>query len=237
MLQGLSAVAFDLDGTLYPNFRFYRRLLPFLFKHGRLLAAFGRARNIIRREQKQNPLSSLPDFYAYQAQLTLNLLKIKNTTVNSMIETIDKLIYRGWEAYFKEIKMYSGVLEFLAELRKAGFKLGMLSDFPPLVKLDNMGIGEFWDVVLCSESTGAIKPAAKPFVELAKALGFPPEQILYVGNSYRYDVIGAMQAGMKTAWIVSRFFCKKSSPSVSEGKPGADFYFHDYRQLRDFVLK
>jgi putative hydrolase of the HAD superfamily len=237
MIPGISAVAFDLDGTLYPNFRFYRRLLPFLFRHGRLLAAFGRARHEIRREQQVDPSASLPDFYAYQAQLTVNLLKKKDVTVDIMRETIEKLIYRGWETYFTAIKMFPGVKEFLPELRASGFKLGMLSDFPPQVKLENMGIGGIWDVVLCSEATGAIKPAAKPFNELAKALGFPPEQILYVGNSYRYDVVGAMQVGMKTARIVSRFCRQRSSSGVSAGKPRADFYFHDYRQLRDFVLQ
>jgi putative hydrolase of the HAD superfamily len=238
MLQGLSAVAFDLDGTLYPNFRFYRRLLPFLFRHGRLLAAFGKARNIIRREQKQAPLSSLPDFYAYQAQLTANLLKVKDAAAAAqMRETIEKLIYRGWEGYFATIKMFPCVKEILTELRSAGLVLGMLSDFPPDIKLENMGISDFWDVVLCTEITGALKPAEKPFADLAKALGFPPEKILYVGNSYRYDVIGAMQAGMKTALIVNRFYCKSLLPGVSGGKPSADFYFHDYRQLRDFVLQ
>jgi putative hydrolase of the HAD superfamily len=237
MIPGISAVAFDLDGTLYPNFRFYRRLLPFLFRHGRLLAAFGRARNVIRLEQKQDPSVSLPDFYTYQAQLTLYQLGIKNTTADAMRETIDRLIYRDWEAHFTTIKMFPGVRELLSELRTAGFKIGMLSDFPPQVKLENLGLGGFWDVVLCSETTGAIKPSTKPFFDLANALGFPPEQILYVGNSYRYDVIGAMRTGMKTARIVSRFYCKRSFFGKSAGKPGADFYFHDYRQLRDYVLK
>jgi putative hydrolase of the HAD superfamily len=237
MLQGLSAIAFDLDGTLYPNFRFYRRLLPFLFKHGPLLAAFGRARDIIRREQRQNPSVSVPDFYAYQAQIVADLLKKKNTTANMVQDTIEKLIYRGWEAHFTSIGMFPGVRDFLLEIQAAGLKLGILSDFPPQLKLANMGISGFWDVILCSESTGAIKPAAKPFNDLAKALGFPPEQILYVGNSYRYDVLGAMQVGMKAALIVNRFYCGRSKPAgASMGKPSADFYFHNYRQLRDFVL-
>jgi putative hydrolase of the HAD superfamily len=238
MISGISAVAFDLDGTLYPNFRFYRRLLPFLLKHGRLLAAFGKARNVIRREQKLNPSSSISDFYRYQAQLTANILKVNSPEAMALIgEKIEKLIYRGWEGYFTSIKMFPGVRELLTELRSAGLALGMLSDFPPQVKLENMGISGFWNVVLCSESTGALKPASKPFIDLANALGVPPEQILYVGNSYRYDVIGAMRAGMKTARIVNYFCCERLLSGIFTGKPSADFYFHDYRQLHNFVLQ
>jgi putative hydrolase of the HAD superfamily len=236
MLEGLSAVAFDLDGTLYPNYRFYYRLLPFLFRHGHLLTAFGKARNIIRREQKRQPSLVLPDFYDHQARLTVELLGIQgNITQEQMRERIDRLIYRGWESYFANIKLFPGVSDILTELRTAGLRMGMLSDFPPLVKLEELGLASFWDVILCSEDTGALKPAAKPFAELANALGCPPEQILYVGNSHRYDVIGAGQAGMKTAWIVSR--PRYRQLLRSQGKSGADFIFHDYRQLRDFVLQ
>jgi putative hydrolase of the HAD superfamily len=245
MLQGLSAVAFDLDGTLYPNYRFYYRLLPFLFRHGYLLIAFGKSRNIIRSEQKRQPSLVLPDFYHYQAQLTTELLGTQSDiSPEQMREKIDRLIYRGWESYFSVIKLFPGVQEILAELRAAGLKLGMLSDFPPQIKLEKLGLGGFWDVILCSEDTGALKPAARPFIELAAALGCPPEQILYVGNSHRYDVIGAGRAGMKTAWIVSHPRCRqllrgKASPGTFTGreKSGADFIFHDYRQLRDFVLQ
>jgi FMN phosphatase YigB (HAD superfamily) len=62
---------------------------------------------------------------------------------------------------------------------------------------------------------------------LAHELGCAPEQILYVGNSTRYDVFGAQRAGMKTA-LFTNFF--------AAGKIRADFTFRDYRQLRNFVL-
>jgi len=226
MTPGISAVAFDLDGTLYPNYRLNIRLLPFLCRHWRLLAAFGRAREIIRREQQQSP-AALPGFYAHQAQITANLLHAPAKLVE---EKIERLIYRGWEPYFLRIKLFPHVREVLAELRSAGLKLGLLSDFPPHAKLENLGIAGYWDAVLCSEHFGALKPAALPFAELARALECPPEQVLYVGNSQRCDVAGAAQAGMKSAWLGLWSGCFAA-------KYRADFTFHDYRQLRDFVLQ
>jgi putative hydrolase of the HAD superfamily len=223
MLQGISAVAFDLDGTLYPTYRLNVRLLPFLLRHGRLLSALGKARIIIRREQEQSPASVWPNFYDYQAQITAGLLRAQPEQIK---EKIDQLIYWGWERHFSKIELFPHVRETLAELRAARLKLGLLSDFPPKIKLEKLGLADCWDTVLCSEDTGAIKPAIQPFMELAKALGCPPEQVLYVGNSRRYDAAGGSRAGMKTALITRR----------RASKTKADFIFHDYRQLRDYVL-
>jgi putative hydrolase of the HAD superfamily len=223
MLKEVSAVAFDLDGTLYPSYRLNVRLLPFLCRHWRLIAAFGKARTIIRREQEKSPADAMPDFYECQARLTAGLL---HTQPGEIKEKINRLIYHGWESHFSKIKLFPHVRELLDELRAARLKLGVLSDFPAKIKLKNLGLADCWNAVLCSEDTGAIKPAMRPFTELARALECPPEQILYVGNSGPYDTAGAKRAGMKTALLAGRF----------ANKTGADFTFHNYRQLRDFVL-
>ena len=238
MLPGISAVAFDLDGTLYPNYRLNMRLLPFLFRHWKFLLAFGRARNIIRREQAeqaalaaQAPLAvarnSGLDFYERQARLTADQLKERKEEIR---EKIDRLIYRGWEPFFLKIKLFPHVKAILGELRAAGFKLGLLSDFPPETKLEYLGLSGIWDTVLCTESIGALKPALRPFEELAKALACQPGQILYVGNNSRYDVEGAKRAGMKAALLNTGRF-----PVLTGIK--ADFTFRNYRQLRNFMLQ
>jgi putative hydrolase of the HAD superfamily len=232
MLPGISAVAFDLDGTLYPNYSLNIRLLPFLFKHGRLLSAFGRARNIIRlgQEEQAEPAltrpSSNPDFYERQARLVAEQLNERQDEIREMI---DRLIYRGWEPLFLKVKLFPRVKETLRELRAAGLKLGLLSDFPPEAKLEYLGLSGLWDTALCTESIGALKPAIRPFEELAKSLSCRPEQILYVGNSRRYDIAGAKRAGMKAA------FLNRGLPVITGIK--ADFTFRNYRQLRDFMLQ
>jgi putative hydrolase of the HAD superfamily len=123
------------------------------------------------------------------------------------------------------------VIETLKALKEAGVKLGLLSDFPPEVKLENLGLAGLWDTVLCSEASGCLKPSPLPFLELAKNMGYPPEEMLYVGNSFRYDVVGSQKTGMKAAWVVSRLKAR----SVKKAPKGV-FVFSDYRQLRDYVL-
>lgn len=217
MRAELDAVAFDLDGTLYPNWRFYRRLVPFIVREHRLLRAMGKARDALREAAQEGR------FYDLQARLMAEILEDDPRSVR---ERTERLIYRGWEPLFRGVKLFDGVKETLSSFRTAGLKLGLLSDFPPERKLDYMDLAEGWDAVLCSERVGRLKPAPEPFLALAEALDAPPARILYVGNSRAYDVTGALGVGMKAALITRH-------PRNSED---ADFVFRDYRKLASFVL-
>jgi putative hydrolase of the HAD superfamily len=219
------AVGFDLDGTLYPNYRLNIRLGSFMLRELPLFLALAKARAVLHGGKGSfPPLSSGEALYEFQARLMASLLRADPAAVR---EKTERLIYRGWEPLFKNIAPFSGLRESLAAIRSGGRKLGLLSDFPPEKKLENLGLGGLWDAVLCSEFTGSLKPAALPFMELARRLDCPPERILYVGNSRKYDVGGAKQAGMKAALISWPF--RRSCPE-------ADFVFSDYRKLTQFVL-
>jgi putative hydrolase of the HAD superfamily len=226
MRSGIEGVAFDLDGTLYPNYRLNVKLIPFILREGRLLAAFGKARSIIRKEQEKSPIPQ-GGFYERQAEIVAKILDVPPQPLK---EKIDLLIYSGWYPLFKNIKLFNRAAQTLAGLKEAGYKLGLLSDFPPEKKLEYLKIDGFWDAVLCSEYYGTLKPHPLSFTELAAAMSLPPEKILYVGNSHPYDVAGANRAGMKTALIKSVF-----SPGRRKS-PKPDFTFSDYRQLYDFML-
>jgi len=234
MLDGIEGVAFDLDGTLYPNYRFNIKLIPFILKEWRLLAAFGKARKIIRKEQETASSNaalisfSEDNFYRHQAEI---IAKILNVNAESLQKKIERLIYRGWEPLFKTVKLFNHASGTLTHLKEAGYKLGILSDFPLEKKLEYLGLSGIWDAVICSESCGVLKPHPLPFKKLTEALSLPPEKIIYVGNSRSYDVAGAHKAGMKTAWVKSAFF-----PGKGLKKPRQNFTFSNYRQFNNFML-
>ena len=222
------AVAFDLDGTLYPNYRLNIRLVPFLLKDQRLLRAMDKARKKIRNSYSDAQDLSLAgeDFYDTQARLMSGILGGSAEAIKAETE---KLIYRGWEPHFKKIRLFPHARETLDAFRKAGIRMGLLSDFPPGIKLGHLKISDYWDAVLCSEECGRLKPDPLSFLELAARLQKPPAEIIYVGNSVPYDVEGARRAGMKTALV-----CTGLKRRFSVSSP--DFIFSDYRQLRDYVL-
>jgi putative hydrolase of the HAD superfamily len=223
MRKDIDAVAFDLDGTLYPNIQFYSRLIPFVLKEHRLLIALGKARDILRATAPSG------DFYDLQAELMAEILKVDD--VSSVKEKTERLIYRGWEPIFKKVKLYSHVHEILQACKDSGLKLGLLSDFPLENKINNLKLNGYWDVVLSSEEVHHLKPDPAPFLRLSELFSVPPERILYVGNSVSYDIIGAKGVGMKTAYVKStykRLFSRKDG--------GADFVFTNYKQLFSYIL-
>lgn len=229
MRAELDAVAFDIDGTLYPDFSLFARLLPFTLRNLSLMVNFGRIREEIRDWQVDHPGEIHENFLAYQAELLAERI---GTTPERAAERLDTLIYKGWQPVFARVKPFPYIQETFAAFRESGLKLGILSDFLPSQKGDIWGLGPQCDAVLGSEETGALKPSPVPFLALAKALGVRPERVLYVGNSVTSDVRGASAAGMKTACVTGRL-----AAFLGRKVPGADISFHSYRQLIRIVLK
>ena len=227
-ISGIEAIAFDIDGTLYPAWQLTLHVVPFFVRHIRFMNAFGKVRHILHKHSALEPDKALPDFFNLQKALLSEHLNISTQEAGAFL---DKEIYEGWRKKFLRIRPYPFAKEAISRLKAAGFKIGILSDFPPEQKGSVWGILPLCDVALDSEAIGALKPSRIPFLKLAEALNTPCERILYVGNSKAYDVAGAAAVGMKTAYI--------ENPIVSvfrKKPPYADISFSNYRQFLNYVL-
>ena len=172
-------------------------------------------------EYRRSPPRDGEAFYAQEAAIVAASLRIGLAEASALME---RHFYRNIEELFTGIKLFRGLEEALDALAGAGLRLALLSDLPPLRKLELLGLGGRFELSLCSEDSGFLKPAKEPFAMLATKLDLPPERILYVGNSPAIDVAGAKRAGMSAA-IVSRRHVK-----------GADLSFWDWRRLVEFAL-
>ncbi len=153
-----------------------------------------------------------------QSELLAELMRI---SVSEAARRIDEWIEDDLDNVYRRLKPYPHLRRCIEELDQSGFKLGILSDFPIGRKLAYLGLDRRWDCVLSSHEVGYLKPRPEPFVALAEGLDVKPEHIVYIGNSYEYDVVGAAHAGLKTA----HFTRKPVRESV------ADITFADYREL------
>ncbi|WP_295795971.1 HAD family hydrolase [uncultured Treponema sp.] len=223
MFEGIEAVAFDIDGTLYPSWRLYLLMPLYVIKHFKFYLHYNKIRKILHRTA---PLS---DFYEFQARLFAEETKL---SVDESKKIINEVCYEGIKIFFKKIKPYSHAVECIKAMKSAGLKIGILSDFPPSQKGDIWGIKQLCDVCIGSEESGALKPSVYPFGILSRKLDVPPEKILYVGNSKKYDVLGANNAKMKSAYILTGF-----RRLFGIKLPDADISFKNYRQLEKIVLK
>jgi len=214
----LKAVALDLDGTLYPELFMNLRSIPFVLTHARLLLALEKARIELRN---QGPVL---EFNRMQAEKVGRILGINPGRAYALIE---QKIYKQWFKLFTKVKPFPGLAETLGRLKTAGLKLAVMSDFPIRNRLRDMGLDGYWTTVFSSEETGALKPRPEAFHRLALELGCEPSKILYVGNSYRYDILGAKRAGFLAAHLTSR------PPSDSL----ADFSFKNYEELENYIFR
>ena len=213
----VKAVAFDIDGTLYPNATMYLKSLPFVITHLRFMLAYAGVRKEIRTRRPVDDLRELEE------TMLAERLGVSPAAARQRIEAE---IYGAWESVLDRVPPYPNVRSCVQRLRDAGYPVAVTSDFPVEQKLPRLGLDDLFDCKLWTEVSGYLKPHPEPFLQLADCLGFEPQEILYVGNSYEYDVEGAKRVGMKAAHLTRR------PPRDSI----ADFSFSDYRDLCAWVL-
>jgi putative hydrolase of the HAD superfamily len=189
----IKAVAFDVDGTLYPYRMMLTTSLLLAVRFPRFLFHFRRVRAAIR----QTPPSG--DFRTEQARMLAGRL---GTTEEKARELIELIVYRLWIDGLRSIRPYPHVVETVAELRQMGLKLAVMSDYPVERKLAYLGLKGLWDYAFCSEETGRLKPDPRPFGVLCERLDLEPGSVLYVGDHCDYDVRGAAAAGLHTAHLL-----------------------------------
>lgn len=223
MKDSIDAVAFDIDGTLYADWRLYIRIVPYFIKNLPFFLQFNKVRKVLHKT------APLPDFYEYQARLLAENMQI---SVIEARECINRIVYKGLQKYFRYIKPFPHVEETFKVFKEAGYKIGILSDFPPSQKGTIWGLSVYCDAILGSEECGALKPSKYAFGLLARELNVDMSRILYVGNSRRCDIAGAKKAGMKTAFIMPWW-----RAVLNLKVPLADICFKNYRKLQKLVLK
>lgn len=188
------AVVFDLDGTLYPTRQAAARSWRLVMRNLVLFRAFRDVRIEIRS------IRPIADLHGLQADLVAERMAITATAARALI---DDVVYTRLPAVLRGVRPYPGVSRALTALRGRGVRVGVLSDMPPAAKLRDMGLGGF-SCAVTSEATNYLKPNPEPFGYVSELLKVRPERTLYVGNHYRYDILGAGAAGMLTAHLARR---------------------------------
>ncbi len=104
-------------------------------------------------------------------------------------------------------KLYPDTIQVLEELKKRGYKLGLISntDFASVESLlDKFDMRKYFDAVHLSYKTGYLKTDKESFEGLLKDLHVKRDEALMVGDSIVTDVEGAQNAGIKAILIDRR---------------------------------
>ncbi len=209
-MKEIRALLFDFGGTLDGNgihwrertYQFIRDRFPEIARQ-----AFDQADRaaveqfVASGEGKASSLRETADAIATGIYKTLGLeLAIKEQYVDRFCEAAGAFLDRN--------------REWLAKLQK-NYRLGVISNNFGNTKgwCDEYNLSPLLDVVIDSSVCGVWKPDAQIFHAALSELGVSAEKVIYVGDTYSHDIVGAKGVGMWAAWLVGDE--KKECPNLS----------------------
>ena len=112
-------------------------------------------------------------------------------------------------------------------------RVAILSNWPLAATVDRYAEARGWlpdlTAIVVSQRVGTIKPHPAIFETARAAVGSPPpEAILHVGDDWAADVVGALEAGWRAAWIRTR---PEDSPLPSSERDDAHVAHLEFADL------
>ncbi|MEA5032887.1 MAG: HAD family hydrolase [Sphaerochaeta sp.] len=227
----IEVVCFDIDGTLYPKWVTDLKLVGSFFPSPLLALRYQEFREEIRREGGENTEPENEQGFRLRQASWLSARYNWGRGVepiDRMYDRIERQFYSSWRRAFAKLTPFPHVRTTMELLKARGIKLAALSDFPIEQKLQALGVADLMDYSACAEQAGYLKPHPAPFLHICRKMGVEPQNVLYVGDSCRKDMVGASRVGMSTCLIApaAKHTAKRSHLRAS--CPEADMICSDY---------
>lgn len=189
-LEGIEAVVFDLDDTLYPEKEYvaggFRQIGAYFSQvphmEAQLWAAFARQEPAIDAALRQAGC-----FTEENLQQCLTL-------------------YRN---HIPDIHLYPQAQVLLKQICQSGRKLGLITDGRPAgqwAKIECLGLGKWMNRIMITDELGGVafrKPNPAAFVRMQQALGVPFSAMAYVADNPAKDFLAPEALGMRSIWFAN----------------------------------
>ena len=186
--QTCKAAIFDLDDTLYAEKAYVKS------GYKAVAAAFPQ----IERMQEK-----LWNAFLRGGKAIDEVLTAENACTE---ENKDKCL-QIYRFHTPAIALYEGVEDMLKRLKKAGVKLGLITDGRSegqRAKIKALGIENLFDSVIITDELGGVeyrKPCERAFVLTCERLGVAFADAVYIGDNLRKDFIAPEKLGMKACYF------------------------------------
>jgi FMN phosphatase YigB (HAD superfamily) len=201
----ITYVFFDVAGTLLGKPQLFERYRASLLEHGydidinRLKFTHKLLSEVIHFPDKTD--RSFYNFFNTELLLCLGI-----TPADQLLETIfNNCTYLPWEAFID-----SNVLKDI------NLSIGIISNFNSSLKtkLQNHFGNAFSDVFV-SEEVGLAKPDIAFYKWALNQVGVPAEEVIYVGDSMKLDIVPAQSLGIRSLLIDRDGYFPQSPYSIS----------------------
>ena len=180
----IKGIIFDLDGTLIDS-----------------LADIATAANAVL-EQFGFAVHPIQDYRIFVGD-GVNVLMERIVPGQELTDEFKMKFLLAWKQEYSkqwnvQTRPYDGILDLINELKKGGYRLGVLSNKPQ--EFTQACVAEFFESDLIKPVWGLCedrpkKPDPKGALEMASEWGLAPDEILYVGDTST-DMQTAVNAGM-----------------------------------------
>lgn len=223
----VKAVIFDLDQTLMDFIKMKNAAIEAAAE------AMVDAGLPVTKERAIDTINRLYKVYGIEYQ------RILDEVLKAIMKKVDqKILAAGVVAYrrVKEgyVEPYPHVASTLVELKKRGYRIGMISDAPAFQawsRLAGMKLHNLFDFVVAFEDSGVAKPHELPFKAAIGKLRLKPEEIMMVGDNPERDIAGAKRVGMVTVWAKYGSYGSLSEPDKRDPMQKADYAISDIQEL------
>lgn len=199
----IKAISLDLDDTLWP-------IAPVIARAEQALQDWLRPRAPHSAATLSDPgrrLALRQEIQSQRPDIGHDLGTLRREIIRRVLHLANEdtaLAEPAYEVFYAERQRVTLYEDALAAL-------GWLSARFPLVAVSNgnadvarVGLGHLFKAGLSAQNMGIGKPDARIFHAAAKAAGVQPGEVLHVGDDAALDVLGALGAGMQTAWLNRR---------------------------------
>ncbi|MHA1135303.1 MAG: HAD family hydrolase [Candidatus Thorarchaeota archaeon] len=209
-VEGITAVIFDLGGTLYkPSSDICGLTKQFMLDVG-----IDGANKLTDDHVKEALVDANQWLWNYMVEnnvdshweptvrewIEFDIILLRRLGFGEDIDSLAKEYQKRWDRFFEELKppLIDGVHDTLQELQRREFKLAVASNrySDPTRVLQNDDIYDLFGSIEFSGVPGYIKPSPYMLLRNAEELGVNPRKCAYVGNIVEYDCVAAERAQM-----------------------------------------
>ncbi|MDD3745123.1 MAG: HAD family hydrolase [Anaerostipes sp.] len=224
---------FDVDDTLYDLMQPFERVFTECGYHQKadcmdVFLASRRIGDEMYDEMEQGRMDS-DRYFILRTQKALETAGIHISDDEAMD------FKKKYRDYQKEISMTDTMKEILDISKEKGWKLGIISNGMTIgqwEKIKTIGVLRWIskDMVIVSGDIKIAKPDIRIYEKAQEKFHISPEDTVYVGDTYKNDIVGAGEAGWKTIWMNKRNY------KIPEGGRKPDYEVTTEQELKDLII-
>jgi putative hydrolase of the HAD superfamily len=157
----------------------------------------------LQNAQKPISLREKPEQFAVWSHYYRIILE--EIGIEAKPELINTLISR-WKNLKWEMILYEDVIPCLKNLKSRNLKIGLISnaDRDMSELFNKTGLNTYLETVVISQEVGVTKPNPLIFQAALRKSGLTAKEVLYIGDQYQVDYIGAMNVGLNPVLLDRR---------------------------------